>query len=57
MVLDVTELSEPEVLAGQCTGSGCCYGIEIEVTELAEPEVVAGQCTGSGCCYGIEVDE
>jgi hypothetical protein len=57
VVLDVTELSEPEVLAGQCTGSGCCYGIEIEVTELAEPEVVAGQCTGSGCCYGIEVDE
>jgi hypothetical protein len=30
VVVEVTELAEPEVLTGQCTSGGCCYGIEVE---------------------------
>lgn len=62
-MIKISELDPGDVLAGKCSGSGCCLASSsaedlFAVDELVEPDTLAGKCSGSGCCLAYsELDE
>ena len=58
MEFSVTELEDPDELAGKCSGATCCLAAGniddgFTVDELEEPDTLAGKCSGATCCLAV----